>query len=34
MTNNLQFDTTKFFFKPFFRKYIKDHQEYIKSCID
>lgn len=34
MTNNLQFDTTKFFFKPFFCKYIKDNQEYIKSYID
>lgn len=34
MTNNLQFDTTKFFFEPFFCKYIKDNQEYIKSCID
>lgn len=34
MTNNLKFDTTKFFFKPSFCKYIKDNQEYIKSCID
>ena len=34
MTNNLQFDTTKSFFKPFFCKYIKDNQKYIKSCID
>ena len=34
MTNNLQFDTTKFFFKPFFCEYIKNNQEYIKSCID
>ena len=34
MTNNLKFDTTKFFFEPLFCKYIKDNQEYIKSCID
>lgn len=34
MTNNLKFDTTKFFFKPFFREYIKNNQKYIKLCID
>lgn len=34
MTNNLQFDTTKSFFKPFFCEYIKNNQKYIKSCID
>lgn len=34
MTNNLKFDTTKFFFEPFFREYIKNNQKYIKSYID
>ena len=34
MTNNLKFDTTKFFFKPFFREYIRNNQKYIKLCID
>lgn len=34
MTNNLKFDMAKFFFKPFFREYIKNNQNIIKSCID
>lgn len=34
MTNNLKFDTNRFFFKPFFREYIKNNQKYIKSYID